>query len=170
MRRMEVKCWMEEMSEELLQAMVRHPGLKELDIWGTILSRAPTSKELSSANPTLLAQAVTQMKEVDLSFTNLTTRQIIAIFTAMTGSSHLKTLKLAGNNLSSVDTDLLAQAVNQLETVNIRSTQLTRQQRTMILTKSLLTSNLKEIHMQQNGQVGEELRRQAMQVINKLYV
>ena len=52
-RRVEVR---EVMSEELLQAVVRHPGLREMAIMYT---------DLSSVNPQLLAQAVTALDQLD---------------------------------------------------------------------------------------------------------
>ena len=52
-RRVEVT----EVSEELLQAVVRHPGLREMVVQYT---------SLSSVDPELLAQAVTQLEEVAL--------------------------------------------------------------------------------------------------------
>ena len=57
-RRVEVR----EVSEELLQAVVRHPGLKVMKILNTSLS----------VDPELLAQAVTQLEEVELVDNRLT--------------------------------------------------------------------------------------------------
>jgi len=255
-----------EVSEELLQAVVRHPGLKEMEVWADLssvdpelLAQAVTQLEevwlqrtsltpqqvtaictamtgnsqlktlhlsfnnLSSVDAGILAQAVTQLEEVELCCTFLTLQQVTAICTSMTGNSQLKTLNLAANDLSSVDADILAQAVtkleevkladtdltpqqveaiyaaldisckmkilrigannlssvdpdvlarvtNKLETVNMRDTHLTEQQMTRILTKSLLTTNLKKLYMEGNGQVDEELCRQAKQVIEELFI
>merc|ERR1719509_190870 len=111
---------MEEGSEELLQAVVRHPGLKVMVVqWNT---------NLSSVDPELLAQAVTQLEEVELVDTDLTPQQVTAICTAMSGNSMLKALDLSDNNLSLVDATILAQAVTQLEEVWLWSTSLTLQQ------------------------------------------
>jgi len=60
--------------------------------------------------------------------TQLTPQQVTAICTAITGNSQLKSLSLYGNNLSSVNADILAQAATQLEEVELGYTQLTPQQ------------------------------------------
>ena len=93
-----------------------------------------------------------------------------AIFAALHTSSQLKILDIGYNNLSSVDPDVLARGVNKLETVHIDSTKLTEEQKTRILTQSLLTTNLKELYMWGNGGVEEGLRTQAKEAIIALYI
>merc|ERR1712129_629216 len=122
------------------------------ELWGT---------NLSPVDADILAQAVTQLQEVGLGWTDLTPQQVEAIFAAFETSSKTKILRIGVNNLSSVDPDVLARVVNKLETVDMQGTDLTEQQMTRILTKSLLTTNLKELYMEGNGQVDEELCRQA---------
>jgi len=147
-----VEVW--EVSEELLQVVVSHPGLKEM--W--VLQQT----NLSSVDPELLAQAVTQLEEVKLSCprltpqlrelrrTRLTPQQVTAICTAMTGNSQLKKLELPGNNLSSVDADLLAQAVTQLEEVGLARTRLTPQQVEAIFAALDTSSQLKRVRIDGN--------------------
>ena len=65
---------------------------------------------------------------------------------------------------------MLARVANKLETVIMKGTSLTEQQRTRILTQSLLTTNLKKLDVNYNGMVDEELRKQAEQVIEDLRV
>ena len=113
-------------------------------------------------------QAVTQLEEVELGDTHLTPQQVEAIFAALHTSSQLKILRIGGNNLSSVDPDVLARGVNKLETVDMRETKLTKEQKTKILTQSLLTTNLKELTMWGTGGVEEGLRTQAEEVIEEL--
>jgi len=126
--------------------------------------------DLSSVDHIILSKIVTQLEEVALGYTRLTPQQVEAIFAALVTSCHLKILKIVVNNLSSVDPDVLARVTNKLETVNMRDTHLTEQQMTRILTKSLLTTNLKKLYMEGNGQVDEELCRQAKQVIEELFI
>jgi len=130
-----------EVSEELLQAVVRHPGLKEMEVWA----------DLSSVDPELLAQAVTQLEEVWLQRTSLTPQQVTAICTAMTGNSQLKTLDLSGNNLSSVDADILAQAVAQLEEVGLDYTRLCQQKMEAIFAALDTPSKMKVLRIGNNN-------------------
>merc|ERR1719319_437600 len=210
-RRIEVREEVE-VSEELLQAVVRHPGLKEMRVQSTDLSAVDpellaqavtqleevvhtrltpqqvtaictamtgnsplkalglTDNNLSSVHPELLAQAVTQLEEVDLVNTDLTPQQVKAIFAALDTSCKMKILKIQNNNLSSVDPDVLARGVNKPETVDMCGTDLTEQQMTKILTRSLLITNLKKLDIEDNGEVDDELCRQATQVIEELFI
>jgi len=138
-RRIEVREEME-VSEELLQTLVRRPGLKEMRVQST---------DLSAVDPELLAQAVTQLEEVV--HTRLTPQQVTAICTAMTGNSRLKTLYLLKNNLSSVDAGLLAQAVTQIEEVELGGTDLTPQQVNAICSAMTGNSQLKTLNLFKNN-------------------
>jgi len=152
-RRMEVR----EVSKELLQAVVRHPGLKVMGI------RAIHS----SVDPELLAQAVTQLEGVDVVGTTLTPQQVTAICTAMTGNSQLKTLDLSGNNLSSVDADILAQAVAQLEEVGLRNTYLSLQKLETIFAAIDTSSQIKVLRIGVNNLFDMDPEMLA-RVLNKL--
>ena len=94
------------------------------------------------------------------------------IFAAINSSSNLKTLLLCikGNNLSSVDPDVLARAVNKLEAAIIDDCKLSDEQVARILTQSLLTTNLNRLSMSGNGRVEEDLRRMATQVFKTFYL
>jgi len=139
-RRMEVRG-VREVSEELLQTVVRHPGLKEMRV----------KSNLSAVDPELLAQAVTQLDEVVLENTRLTPQQVTAICTAITGNSQLKTLDLWGNNLSSADAGILAQAVTQLEKVELGYTRLTPQQVEAIFAALDTSSQMKILRIRSNN-------------------
>jgi len=118
-----------EVPGELLQAVIRHPGLRELDL----------AANLAMLEPELLAQAVTRLEEVGLG--KLTSQQVSAICTAVTPNSQLRVLGLSCDNLSIVDAELLAQAVTHLEEVDID--QLTPQKVTAICTAITDNSQLK---------------------------
>jgi len=109
-----------EVSEELLQAVVRHPGLKVMEVG--------FDSSLSSVDPELLAQAVTQLEEVVLANNHLTTQQVTAICTTMAGNSQLKTLNLSHTDLSSVDANILANAFTQLEKLSLWKNDVSHQQ------------------------------------------
>jgi len=124
-----------QVSEELLQAVVRHPGLRVMQVQYSNLSSVD---HLSG----LLAQAVTKMEEAVL-LTYTTPQQVTAICNAMTGSYRLKTLDLSYNDLSSVDANILAQAVTKLEEVGLRETKMTHKQKKAIFAALDTTSHLK---------------------------
>jgi len=138
---MVARYWETEKSEELIQVVVRHTGLKEMEI---------DSTDLSSVDPELLAQAVTQLEEVKLVSTNLTPQQVTAICRAMTGNSQLKTLHIFHNDISSVDADILAQAVAQLEVLWLMGTILTPQQAKAIFAALDTSSQMKELKTHSN--------------------
>jgi len=143
-RRMEVRQ-VRNMSEELLQAVVRHPGLREMAILYT---------DLSSVNPhvpQLLAQAVNQMEEANLYISQLTPQQVTAICTAMAEGSKLKTLNLSCTNLSSVDADILARAVTRLEEVWLGCNELTPHQVEAIFAALSTSSQLKTLDLGGNN-------------------
>ena len=118
-----------EMSKQLLPVVARHPGLKELMIEDT---------DLTGLVPQQLAEALARVEKVELVHNPLTPHQLTAICTTVTSSSRLKTLHFYMYSteheyyrdffdLSSVNEDILAQGVTQLEEV-VLSAQLTTQQ------------------------------------------
>ena len=128
--------------------------------------------EVNSVDDKLLAQAVNQLEEVDLYDTKLTTQQAEEILVAIITSSKLKVLNMQNNKLSSVDPDIMAKAVNKLDSVEMYNTDLTQQQITKILSRSLVKTSLDHIAMG-NGQgqgFNMELFKQAMKFIRQLYL
>merc|ERR1712129_670029 len=104
--------------------------------------------DLSSIRTDLLAEAVTQLEEVNLAYAGLTPEQVEAIFAALDKPSQLRTLQMSGNNLSSVDPYVLAQAVTQLVEVELNDTQLAAQQVEAILAALKTPGKLKELQIQ----------------------
>ena len=82
----------------------------------------------------LLAKTVTKLEKLDVSITYLTQQQIVAILTGVSEGSKLANLHIDWNNLSGVDTGLLAKAGTKLEILDVRNTNLTQQQAGAILT------------------------------------
>jgi len=104
--------------------------------------------DLSSVAPELLVQGMCQVNGVDLPNTNLTPQQSIAIFTALAAkeAEQLKLISL-NNDLSSLDPDLLAEGVNNLEDASLFATGITEQQIEKILTQCLVFTSLKELRI-----------------------
>ena len=109
--------------------------------------------DLSSVDSVLLASAVTSLEQVAFWQTDLTPQQAKDILmTICEGDSQLKTLTIAGANLSSVEEGLLKKAVNSLENVNLWGTKLTQQQIEENLTAvSLGSSRLKKLTLAVNN-------------------
>ena len=182
-----------EVSEEVLEAVTRHPGLRkmgmrcsklssmdpgllarmvkkleELEMWnrqvtGQQLEAVMTAlcegdsglkkltiadNDLSSVDAGLLASAVKTLEGVEMYYTHLTVEQGTAIFTAINQENcNMKKLDISENNLSSVDTGLLARSVNMLEEVVMNRTELTVKQMEAILTQSLVKTSLRRLEM-----------------------
>ena len=71
-RELKVESWVE-LSEEVLEAVVRHPLLRVVRMNET---------DLSSVDPGLLARVVARMEEVEMSWAELTGQQLEAVMTA----------------------------------------------------------------------------------------
>ena len=79
--------------------------LAKLDISGN---------DLPEVDPGLLAKAVTKLKTLDISDTELTQQQAVTILTAFSEGSKLTKLYISWNNLSGVDPGQLPMAVTKL--------------------------------------------------------
>ena len=109
----------ESASREMLKAVMRHRGLRRLDLRGATLA---------SLEPDLLARAVAGMEELQLGNGPVSSQQAEAIFRAVTVQTKLQKLSVSFTDLSSLEPGLLARAVVSLEEVSLRATQLTSQQ------------------------------------------
>ena len=106
-----------EVSEEVLQAMARHQGLRVVKM---------ATANLSLLEPGQLAMVVARSEEVDLFGTQLVGQQLKALLTAISsGDSRLKKLAISVYKLSSFDLRLLSNAVNRLEEVELWGLDLT---------------------------------------------
>ena len=217
-RRLEVRAMLRPRArdelEDLLQAIAKHQGLRELvlgdidlsQVDERLLARAVTRVEvldmydasltclqatavfasiqegtrlkvlnlvannLSEVDSAVLGKSVALLEEAYLSRTRLAPQQVEAIFEALGRCSHLRTLSLLGNNLSSVEANELAREVNKLETADLRHTNLNSQQISRVLRQSLVATSLKQLHMGDRVQVDKELFLQARHVIPDLIV
>lgn len=113
-------------SEEVLQAVARHQGLKKL-----VMNKI----NVSTVDKGLLVIVVSNLEEVEISETQLTVQQLEAIITAIgAGDCLVKRLDISRNNLSTVCHSLLASALKMIEEVNLSGTDLTVQQMEAIMT------------------------------------
>ena len=139
-RTLKVQNW-DCLSGELLEAVMRHPGLRRLDLRGA---------NLSSLEPGLLARAVAGMEEVQMGYCPVSSQQAEAIFTAVAAQTKLRKLHLSYTDLSSMEPGLLARVVVSLPDVNIRSTELTNQQVEAILAAIGKDTRLKKLDLGEN--------------------
>ena len=124
---------------DLLTRMGRGSRLKRLNLFG---------KNLSSLNPVLLAQALTQLEELESCWMNLRPQQWEAIFALLaTSSSKLKKVDIF-DNLRLVDAQLLATGLNNLEDVNIYFTKVTVAQVKALLMETRKGTKLKKLSLE----------------------
>ena len=110
-------------SEDLLLAVVRHRGLRRLEL---------ANINVSAVRPELLGRLVERLEDVNLFHTFLTRDQATAIFTAISQNSKLKRLNIGNNKLSLIHPALLAEAVSNLEEVSFQQQMLNSHQPTSI--------------------------------------
>ena len=97
-------------------------------------------------DPNLLARVVTGLEEVKWVIVELTVIQVEEILTAICAEDCLvMKLDISYTNLSSVDTSLLAKAVNRLEEVVMSVTGLTASQVETVPRQSLVESSLRKL-------------------------
>ena len=89
---------------------------------------------MSGVDPQLLAKTVTKTKQLNVTDTDLTQEQAEAIFTALSEEIIVTELHIGFNDLSGVDTGLLAKAVKNLKILNVNRAKLTPTQIVTILT------------------------------------
>merc|ERR1712240_378616 len=90
--------------------------------------------DMSGIDKKLLAKAVTKMKKLNITNTNLTQQQAEAILTAVSEENVLSKLYIGFNNLSGVDPGLMAKAFTNLKKLNVNCSELTHRQIVTILT------------------------------------
>jgi len=151
-------------SNKLLKEVGRHPSLHHLLM---------KYMDLSLVEPSLIATAVTRMKQADLRSNKMTIQQVELLFSAISESSSLQSLEIGPmNNLSTVKPDVMANAVNRLERAEMRGTQLTSDQVTNILLQSITNTRLQFLDLRGNGAmrtIPKELVEKAKLVIRELY-
>jgi len=134
----------------LSEAALQHPGLKKV----TLATR--------NFDVSVLAKMATQVEELDITNIHLNEDQKKAIFEAIVaGPGNLK--KLSVTSVGTIDVDLLASAVNNLEC--FESIDLSVYQMEKILTKALEATSLKELDICGYGAPPATLIAEAEKVI-----
>jgi len=112
-------------SEELLRAVAVHPSIRELDI---------CEADIPTADPVLLAEALTKVERVYTGQSNLqmTYEQILVLFTVMWQGCQLIAINF-DFGLSAVPPTLFAQAIRKLETAKFHDCNLSEPQVTALL-------------------------------------
>jgi len=90
--------------------------------------------DMSGIDKKLLGKAVTKMKKLNITDTNLTQQQAEAILTAVSEENVVSKLYIGFNNLSGVDPGLMAKAFTNLKKLNVNRSELTHRQIVTILT------------------------------------
>ena len=144
-----------------------------------------SDNSLSEVPPELLASVLTRVREVYLRRGDLTPHQAVALLEAsLAQDSKLKVLDLCAVHLFTLDIELVAKAVNKLESVDLYNTGMTLDKVTFILQQSLLGTKLKMLNVgedppwlfddkvpweeEEEGYVDDQLIAAANCVIHKL--
>ena len=102
--------------------------------------------------PAILVSVVEKLEEVNLVNTSVTNEQVEAVLAAiLTDESKLRLMNLSRNNLSLLDTTLLARSFAKLEVVQLEKTSLTSEQLETVLTAVPENSNLKTLNLSENN-------------------
>ena len=161
------------MSEEVSQTIIDHPVLRKFKLSGgndkqaiisvlnVICSRGykgtvldMSENDMFDIDPELLAKVVTKLQKLEINCTELTLQQAAAIFTAVSEESTMIELDISDNDLSGIDPELLAKAVNNLTTLYIENTNLTLQQTEAILTAVSEGSKMIKLNIVENNMSG----------------
>ena len=161
------------LSEEVSQTIIDHPVLRKFKLSGgndkqaiisvlnVICSRGykgtvldMSENDMFDIDPELLAKVVTKLQKLEINCTELTLQQAAAIFTAVSEESTMIELDISDNDLSGVDPELLAKAVNNLTTLYIENTNLTLQQTEAILTAVSEGSKMIKLNIVENNMSG----------------
>ena len=125
---------------------------------------------LSSIQSNILAKGVTQIKELIMVGCNLTSEQAIAVFEAILQGCAIKILDVSNNNLSSLDPELLAKAINRLTKIILDNNELTFIQITRILSLCAEKTNLKKMTIRKTdmADIESELLGRAVNNLEKV--
>ena len=123
-----------------------------------------------------LGAAVARLEEVNLDCTQLTSTQTRQLWAALAGPSRLRKLTIQNNCLSSVEPEVLAEAANRLEVLDLHEGSLTWHQVTALLRRALLGTSLRHLKFSYTFQPPTEqyrayvtLVRQAKKAIPAIY-
>ena len=140
-----------EMSEELLETMDRHPGLRRM-----VVRRL----DMALVRPARLTGLLNRLTAITFIETELTPEQLLAIFTSRDRSSEpwsrkkqgpLTFLDLTGNDLSIIEPKLLASVVNKLQYMVMKNSYLKPEQVNAVLISTSVVSSLQGLDIGHNN-------------------
>ena len=138
--------------EYLIKAIARKSSLlKDLNLWSNDLSEVPND---------VLAEAVNKLKIVNLKNTKLKHEQTAAIFNKMANTvTELVELDIGENDLSEIEPELLAKAVNKVKLVNISLCSLNSKQVEAVFEQALVETRTTFLDVENNstGEISAEL-------------
>ena len=115
--------------------------------WSQLKSLNLSVNNLSTVDPAVLSTAVNRLEKLDLNMTKMTSEQVQVLFTTMCQESQLKKLVISNNNLSTVEPEVLATAVNKLEEVGMWKTHITSEQAQTLFAAIAEGSSLKKLRI-----------------------
>ena len=140
-------------SEELLEAVVQHPGLKVINmadcsLFVNFVNGKRSVASIVSIDSNMLADVIAKTEDVRInmkSSKSLSTEQAGVIFQRISTGSSLKKFQLNFTSLRSLPSHLLARSLCQLESVELENTSLTSHQLETLFNE--MKSNSKLLHL-----------------------
>eukprot|EP00092_Neocalanus_flemingeri_P020551 GFUD01022264.1.p1 GENE.GFUD01022264.1~~GFUD01022264.1.p1 ORF type:complete len:843 (-),score=156.45 GFUD01022264.1:136-2664(-) len=114
--------------EQLFSTLMAQDSIKDISI---------ETSDLSTISEDILAKSLAKMRCVDLSSTNLTSRQLSALFKLLKDSTELEELTLARNIMSHVPAEDLAKSLSRLKKVKLEYSYLHKGQCMQILNMAM---------------------------------
>ena len=111
--------------EQLFQTLMAQDSIKDITI---------ESSDLSIISDDILANSLAKMRFIELNSTNLTSRQLSALFLLLKDSTRLEEITLTRNIMSHVPAEDLARSLSRLKKVKLEYSYLTSDQCRQILT------------------------------------
>ena len=148
-------------SNNLLQAITIHPGLRTLDM------HANLHTDLSNTDPNILANALGRLESVSIFKAHLTKKQQDALMAKLISGSSIKNLNIGDTDLSVLDPQIFSNAMTRVETLGLYWTELTKEQLTALLSKVLEGSILSNINIFTDVVVDKDLSRLVAEKIGK---
>lgn len=128
-------------TEALFKKLFKKSRLQRLDI---------NNNNLSEINEEVFAVTINKVEEVNISHTMLSREQLKELFKKMIEKTKLKILKLNDIDLSSVPANLLAEALNLLEEIEIAKCSLTIYQGIYLFSRMSEKSKIKKLRIAHN--------------------
>ena len=137
------RCLTHQKAKAFFHALEQGTSLKSLDM---------TFNNLFSVNPELLVKKVSHLEELILCGCSLTSQQATVLCMALDEErTHLRSINLSGNDLSSVEPVLLANATTRLQEVKLYGASLSTTQLTELCTAMSKSSRLKVLDVSCNN-------------------